>query len=245
MFKLQEQLRMQNQELALKNADLDAFASMVAHDLKTPLNAIIGLTEVLLKIYPEGLSNKQLECINLMAQSGEKMTDIINALLLLATISKQDICLQPLDMAHIFAQVQTRLALMLAQSGGELIVPERWPLALGYAQWVEEVWANYVSNALKYGGHPPRVTIKTELRHQEVVFWVEDNGPGLSEESQAQLFKPFSRLSRDKRSKIQGHGLGLSIVKRIVQKLGGEVGVESQEGMGSRFYFSLPRADNL
>jgi signal transduction histidine kinase len=110
---------------------------------------------------------------------------------------------------------------------------------------VEEVWINYVSNGIKYGGRPPRVELgATPQADGMIQFWVQDNGRGLTPDEQDQLFKPFSQLGGG-REGTQGYGLGLSIVRRIVEKLGGQVGVESQAvaGQGSRFWFSLPAAD--
>lgn len=100
-----------------------------------------------------------------------------------------------------------------------------------------EVWTNYLSNALKYGGRPPQLTLGAEQVDEMVRFWVCDNGAGLDVEGQARLFQEFSQLEP---GKTGGHGLGLSIVKRIVEKLGGEVGVESGLGKGSKFWFTLP-----
>jgi two-component system, sensor histidine kinase and response regulator len=100
------------------------------------------------------------------------------------------------------------------------------------------VWVNYLSNAIKYGGPQPVVTLGAEeLPGGFVRCWVQDSGPGLSAEQQAQLFTPFTRLHT---ASAPGHGLGLSIVQRIVTRLGGEVGVESAPGQGSRFFFTLP-----
>jgi two-component system sensor histidine kinase/response regulator len=146
----------------------------------------------------------------------------------------------PLDIGCIVDEARQRLAHMIAESKAEIILPQDWPLASGYAPWVEEVWANYLSNALKYGGRPPRIELgATEQSDGWVRFWVRDNGPGLTPEQQARLFAPFTRLDR---VRAQGHGLGLSIVRRIVEKLGGSVGVESSgvPGQGSVFYFTLP-----
>ncbi len=149
-------------------------------------------------------------------------------------------------MAGIVSEVQDRLSLMIQEHQPEIIVPKTWPQALGYAPWIEEVWANYLSNALKYGGRPPRVELgysisDFEIRNSksEIRFWVRDNGRGLAPEEQAHLFTPFERLSQ---ARIEGHGLGLSIVQRIVHKLGGQVGVESTPDQGSVFYFTLPAA---
>jgi signal transduction histidine kinase len=109
---------------------------------------------------------------------------------------------------------------------------------LGYAPWIEEVWVNYLSNAIKYGGRPPRVELGAETQPGGLVrFWVRDNGPGIAPEAQVRLFVPFTRLDQ---VRAKGHGLGLSIVRRIVEKLGGQVGVISTPGQGSVFSFTLP-----
>jgi len=102
------------------------------------------------------------------------------------------------------------------------------------------VWVNYLSNAHKYGGRPPHIELSAETQTDGTVrFAVRDSGPGIALEDQARLFKPFARLDQ---VRAKGHGLGLSIVRRIVEKLGGQVGVESQLGYGSTFYFTLPES---
>jgi signal transduction histidine kinase len=154
-------------------------------------------------------------------------------------------------MANIVANALERLDHMVGIHQADIIVPDAWPTALGYGPWIEEVWANYISNAIKYGGKPPRVELGADppsvppLGGEEqggmVRFWVRDNGSGISWEAQSRLFTPFTRLDQ---VRVEGHGLGLSIVRRIVKKLGGYVGVESPgvPGEGSVFYFSLPPA---
>ena len=117
-------------------------------------------------------------------------------------------------------------------------VAHTWPVALAYGPWVEQVWVNYLSNAIKYGGRPPRVDLgATGQANGMVRFWVRDNGPGLTPEEQARLFTPFTQLAQ---VPVKGHGLGLSIVRRIVEKFRGQIGVESEEGRWSVFTFSLP-----
>ena len=109
---------------------------------------------------------------------------------------------------------------------------------MGYAPWVEEVWVNYLSNGLKYGGSPPCLELGfTPQKDGMVQFWIKDNGQGLSPEKQTSLFTEFIRLNE---IRVEGYGLGLSIVYRIVTRLGGHVGVESTPGAGSLFYFTLP-----
>jgi signal transduction histidine kinase len=187
-----------------------------------------------------------LSYLRKIVQSGRKMNNIIDELLLLAGARKMDVDVEPVDMARIVRQAQQRLGFMIEEQQAEIVLPETWPTALGYGPWIEEVWVNYVSNALKYGGQPPHVELGADvgqaddLPHDAVRFWVRDDGPGLSPEEQVRLFTPFTRLDQ---VRAKGHGLGLSIVRRIVEKLGGQVGVESEVGAGSLFWFTLPAAN--
>jgi len=232
-------LRQHTIELEARNEELDAFAHTVAHDLKNPLALIVGYAEAL-----DGVSLKGEELsyhLRLMARNGHKMSSIIDELLLLASMRKLgEMELGPLDMARVVDEARARLIYLIGEYQAEIVLPEAWPVPLGYGPWVEEVWANYMSNALKYGGHPPRVEMGATVQEDDTVrFWIRDNGRGLTPEEQARLFTPFTRLDQ---VSAKGHGLGLSIVRRIVEKMGGQVGVESQIGQGSTFSFTLPLA---
>jgi signal transduction histidine kinase len=143
-------------------------------------------------------------------------------------------------MDQILVEANKRLAHLVGEYQPHIVWPDTWPAALGYGPWVEEVWTNYISNAIKYGGQPPRVELGATVQTDDMVrFWVRDNGPGLTPQEQARLFTLFTRLDQ---VRAKGHGLGLSIVRRIVEKLGGQVSVESQVGSGSVFSFTLPAA---
>jgi signal transduction histidine kinase len=236
--RLVEALRQRSIELEAHNEELDAFAHTVAHDLKGPLAPLVGYAEILMLDYEMIIDPDGLSYLRKIARSGRKMTSIVDELLLLAGARKMDVDVEPLNMSDIVADVEQRLAYMVEEYQAEIILPEAWPTALGYGPWVEEVWANYVSNGVKYGGKPPRVELGATMHPDGMVrFWVHDDGLGLTPEEQARLFTPFTRLDQ---VRVKGHGLGLSIVRRIVEKLGGEVGVESQVDQGSTFYFTLP-----
>ncbi len=229
-------------EVRRLNRDLDAYAHTVAHGLKAPLSLIAGYAE-LLAVDVDVLS---AEVVRQSAQQifdgVQKMADIINNLLLLGSMRREEVDRSPLNMADVVDDAQGSLAYVIEAHQAEIIVPETWPTALGYAPWVEAVWTNYISNAIKYGGHPPRVVVGAELAssQQEVVrCWVRDNGPGIAPSDQDRLFRPLVRLGR---VDVEGQGLGLSIVRRLVARLGGDVGVHSQVGEGSEFYFTLPKA---
>ncbi|MBN1876938.1 MAG: GAF domain-containing protein [Anaerolineae bacterium] len=251
--RLMDALRQRTVELEIHNKELDAFAHTVAHDLKNPLTSLVGYSEFLATRYATIDPDVVNETLQTVARNGRKMTSIINALLLLASVRKmEEVAIDILDMEHIVAEVLERLASMITEYQVKIILPETWPIAMGYAAWIEEVWANYVSNAIKYGGRrdaniPPQVEFGamplSSFFHEENIsrnmirFWVKDNGPGLTSEAQARLFTKFERLGQ---IRIEGHGLGLSIVRRIVEKLGGQVGVESEVNVGSLFWFTLP-----
>lgn len=229
-------------DLAAQNAELDAFAHTVAHDLKTPLSVIIGFSQLLLKgsdyIQPE----EEHYYLNLIANTGQQMNKIIEDLLLLADIRRRQLIWEPIDMAEIISKVQGQLAFIIGQMDAVVEVAADWHLAMGYAPWIERVWANYVSNGLKYGGQPPHIILGCDPPQAGFVrFWIWDNGHGISLEQQSHLFRSFSRLD-ELDSTRKGHGLGLSIVQRIVQKYGGTVGVESKLGQGSLFWFTLPES---
>ena len=226
------------EELEARNAELDAFAHTVAHDLKNPLSAVVGYGMFLLSRYGRIDDEQRLTMLNTIVRQGKRMSSIIDELMLLASMRRLGgVSFSPLDMAQIVAEVQERLALVIEEKHAHINLPESWPAVVGYAAWVEEILANYLSNAIKYGGDPLEVTLGWDEQGAFVRFWVRDNGAGLTPEEQARLFTPFTRLDQ---ISAKGHGLGLSIVRRISDKLGGQVGVVSTPGEGSTFWFTLP-----
>jgi signal transduction histidine kinase len=222
-------------------AELDAFSRTVAHDLKNPLWVITGLGEYILEFLLTTGDKTIIQMGNEQIGMGYKMGRIIDELLLLAQVRQHTVTPEIIDMRIVINEVRARLARQISEQQAELLMPDTWPAAQGYAPWIEEIWANYISNAIKYGGHPPRVELGAQRENGHVRFWVRDNGSGLLDEERAQLFTEFTRLPSKHGSK-GGHGLGLSIVKRIVEKLGGTVGIDSQPGSGSTFSFTLPAA---
>jgi len=217
--------------------ELDAFAHTVGHNLKHSLNIITGYTDILKE--QARLPDELHEYLNSIARNGQKMSNIIEELQVLAGVRQATVELKPLHMGRIVAQAQQRLTYMIKQYKAHIIVAESWPTALGHAPWIEEVWVNYLSNAIKYGGRPPSLRLGATTRSDgRVRFWVHDNGSGITLEDQDRLFTPFTQLNQ---AHIEGHGLGLSIVERIITKLGGQVEVKSDgiPGHGSVFSFTL------
>lgn len=230
-----------NFKLAEANQQLEMFAHMVAHDLQNPLTVIIGYAALLSDVVRPLEHDEALQASQTIENMSLKMQQIIESLLMLAT-DEQDVRVKPLEMGGIVSGVLGEMSHLIDQSGAEVHVPDQWPAVIGYAPWIEAVWRNYISNALKYGGSPPRIELGfTPLSDHKCQFWVADNGPGISEENLARIFKPFVRLSG---RTAKGHGLGLTIVQRVVQQLGGEVAVESRPAEGSTFSFTLPHLNS-
>jgi len=238
--RLLEDLQQKRDELQARNEELDAYAHTVAHDLKNPLTLVVGFADMLRDTAQHTPPEEVQQYLNIIIEHGKKMGSIIEALLLLAVVrGTKEIEVDEVDMGFIVGENLKRIEYMLKEYEGDLRLPESWPTAYGYGPWLEEVWYNYLTNGLKYGGRPPVLELGYDLLENNMArFWVKDNGAGFSTDKPEKLFAPLSRLTAgDYQS---GHGLGLSIVRRIVERLGGKVGVESKLGSGSCFYFTLP-----
>jgi signal transduction histidine kinase len=233
------ELREQITALEARNKELEEYAHMVAHDLKEPLTVLI-MTADLIKDIPDLTGPEWKEDLLQIQSTAYEMKSIIKNLLLFAEVSKEEAPRGAVRMAQVVANVQARLSHIIKEQQAQLILPQVWPDAIGYGPWIEEVWANLLSNALKYGGRPPRVELGASAGLDGTLcFWTRDNGPGIPLEARTCLFtrgNPLNRLSDPE------HGLGLPIVYNIVEKLGGQVGVESEVGQGSLFFFTLPAA---
>jgi two-component system sensor histidine kinase/response regulator len=234
-------LRQRTDDLLSVQKKLDAFANALANDIREPLGRVVSFAQMLEKDRA-ALSDEELEhYLQVIVQRGCEVVGAVDKLLAVRTGLPTEIVeeIGPLDMGRVVAGVLERMSYMVKEYQAEIVTPECWPVALGHGPWVEEVWANLISNAIKYGGQPPRVELgasSPKSAGEMVRFWVRDNGCGLALEEQVSL---FTRPDRDPATEF---GLGLTLVQRIVEKLGGEVGVESEVGKGSFFYFTLPIA---
>jgi len=239
--RMRGELQVQNEKLRAQNEALDAYARTVAHDLKNPLNLILNFSRFIEE--EDILEGEAAGDIHRVIESAEQMNHIIQDLLLLAQMRKDELEPVPVDMQAAVKQSLDRLELDLKRENVEVVQPQVWPNPLGVAAWIQAVWVNYISNAVKYGGSPPMVKLFWEQVKESpgmIRYGVEDNGPGVDPAQSDRIFKEFTRVGGEK---SEGHGLGLSIVRRIIVRLGGTVAVEPGEnGSGSRFTFTLPEA---
>ncbi|WP_377154982.1 ATP-binding protein [Roseateles sp. UC29_93] len=230
-------------ELEATNRELDAFARTVSHDLRTPLNALVGFSTLLAAQAGPVLSPRQRGWLADMQLAAQRMTDLIDALMRLSHMGRRALTLTEVD---VEALVRSVIGELLASGSG--VVPRfdvgAMPRVVADAPMLRQVFANLISNAAKFSvqqatGHEATVSIGGERDGAAIVFSVSDDGPGFDSADAQRLFEPFIRLQGAE--KVEGHGLGLSIVQRIVQRHGGRVWATSAPGEGATFRFSLPQ----
>jgi len=229
------------EELEETNNALELYVRTVTHDIKSPLSVALGYLNLVNSEYELLGNEEKQEYLNASEQMLFKSFQIIDELLLLTEIRNEHaVVYTPIDMSEVLSEVEKRMRPLLDQSNATLEIPSQWESkVMGYPPWVEEIWVNFISNAIKYGGSPPEIKIGSTCSNNEIQFWIKDNGTGLTAEQQKTLFEPFTRFNL---TRIQGHGLGLSIVRHITERMNGTVGVQSEAGQGARFYFTLPIA---
>ncbi len=224
-------------ELNKRNIELDAYAHTVAHDLNSSVASIVGLSEML--IDPENnLSKEEFDhYLKEIAQGGRKMNSIIRELLLFASMKKEDIDISEVNMKEVIESACQRLKYQIQEKAVQIEISKDILNCAGYALWVEEIWLNFISNAINYGGDHPKIEISCSKNENGFIKYnVKDSGEGISDELKAIIFNDKDR-NKDRLTK--GFGLGLSIVRRIAEKLDGYVSVESGPGKGSVFSFYL------
>lgn len=230
-------------DLKMQNAELNEYVYTVAHQLKNPLNSVIGFSSLIDRYYDQMSSANLLENVRATIQIGRNMTSMIDGLLMLAKMNHAPEFnpeMGSLDMHAIIERVTLNLNQSIRECNAHIYLPDDWFIAKGYSPWVEEIWMNYISNAIKYGGSPPVIRLGSDmLDNRYIHFWVQDNGQGLSSDEKQKIFHPFTRL---RKQEIDGNGLGLTVVKKIVERLEGTISLESDVSRGSRFGFTLPVA---
>lgn len=237
----EKQLRATANELARSNADLDRFATAASHDLKEPLRMVSSYVELLAMKYGDRLDERARTYIEFAHDGAVRMQQLIDDLLAYSRVGR-DTC-QPCEMAldRAVSLALKNLKLALEESGGEVQVGEL-PRLRAVPSLMVQLYQNLIGNALKFrrSGVPPRVEIGCTSAGGTHRFWVKDNGIGIPPDHHETVFGIFKRLHP--RSNYPGSGMGLAMVRRIVEYHGGQVTLESQEGQGTTVLFDLKRA---
>lgn len=236
------QIRDYAQELEERNAELDTFTRTVAHDLKAPLASIVLYADFLLEYEHDKLNNVTSDKLSKILDVASKMGTMIDDLLTLARLRSAQREVAPVDMDLVAKSTVDGLRATIDTRNIDVDIQYPLHSVLGHAPWLEQVLANLIGNSIKYIGEAneePSVILKAIQTDNVTRYEVIDNGPGISDEDQRKVFNMFTRFDH----KTDGHGLGLSIVARIIERLGGKLGLHSELGVGSTFWFELPTAE--
>ena len=226
-------------ELARSNAELQQFAYVASHDLQEPLRMVSSYLGLLEKRYVGQLDLKAREYIAYALQGSERMRDLINGLLEYSRVNSRGTRLAPLEMDQAVNEAKVALKTSIDENMAT-IVTGHLPTVLADRRQMAQLLQNLIGNAIKFHGpRPPRVEISVQEDGKEWVFSVRDNGIGINPKYSERIFEVFQRLHTV--SEFPGTGIGLAICKKIVEQHGGQIWVESEEGKGATFLFTLPK----
>jgi PAS domain S-box-containing protein len=237
---LYEELRIANEALEQSNLELQQFAYIASHDLQTPLRSIAAFAQFLQKDYQGQLDEQADDYIERMVEGVKHMQTLITDLLAYSRIESRATPFQAVDLNEVCMNTVNLLRAVIEESSGEVTF-EDLPTVKGDSTQLAQLLQNLISNGLKYHGRkPPRVHVTAEQIDQTWTISVKDNGIGISQEFHEKIFEIFRRLHAD--SEYAGTGIGLAVCRRIVQRHGGRIWVDSEPDQGSTFYFTIPAA---
>jgi light-regulated signal transduction histidine kinase (bacteriophytochrome) len=236
---LEKQVEARTRELAESNRQLEAFSFSISHDLRAPLRAIDGFSQILLNEHASSLLPEGRRVLELVVKNSKHMAQLIEDLLAFSRLGRQEVVGSELNMNEMAREVYQDLT---TPPGPRVIDFTVAPLpnAIGDHSMVRQVWVNLIENAIKFTSHtiPATVEIGAIKGELETTYFVKDNGAGFDPRFAGKLFQVFQRLHGS--SQFSGTGVGLAIVHRIIQKHGGRVWAEGQPNQGAQFFFTLP-----
>ena len=232
-------LRKTSEELLEKNGQLEAFSYSISHDMRAPLRHMQGFANILLEDYGDKLEPVPKSYLERIVSSSNRLDRLIDDVLAYSQLSRAQNGLAPFDLDKMVRETVETYP-NLREANIEIVASSA--KVLGYEVALGQCISNLLGNAIKFvpKGIPPHVKVWTESGDGRVRLWVQDNGIGISPKNQERIFNIFSRLNSNK--EYEGTGIGLSMVKKAVEKMGGRVGVESELGRGSRFWIELESA---
>jgi len=240
---LNEQLEIRvlerTEQLEAANKELESFSYSASHDLRTPLRALDGFANILLQDYSATLDDEAKRMLNIIIANANKMGHLIDDLLSFSRIGKQEMELSEIDMHEMANSVFGEL---IAEKDRDKIQfrMQNLPMTYGDPALVRQVWLNLIANAIKFTSRKQDrlIEIGSKTENEENIFYVKDNGEGFEMTHSGSLFAVFKRLPTAKN--FEGTGVGLAIVHRIVNRLGGRIWADGKVGEGATFYFALP-----
>ena len=236
-------LARQIEGLAAANQELDAFSYSISHDLRAPLRAMQGFSEALLEDYGGRLDATGHDYANRIVTASRQMDTLIQDLLAYSRLVRAEVSLDTVSLETVVDEACGALEIELKERGGEITVERPLGRVRGHRAVLGQIVTNLLTNAVKFTrpDTPPRVRVRSARDAGRVRLWVEDNGIGIEPQHRERIFRAFERLHGAQQ--YPGTGIGLAIVQKGATRLGGQAGVESEPGAGSRFWVDLAEAD--
>jgi len=242
---LEQRVSERTAQLQEINQDLEAFNYSVSHDLRAPLRTMQGFSQALLEDYSQQLDSFGQDCLNYIAEGAMQMDTLITDLLSYSRLSRTQIFIQPVDLNVVVKEAQKQLDGHIQQQQAQIQINHSLPQVLAHRSTLVQVITNLLNNAIKFvqPDIQPVIQIYSQEYYQQSITWIKlwivDNGIGIAPEHQERIFRVFERLHGVEA--YSGTGIGLAIVRKGLEKMGGFCGVESQLGAGSRFWIALPK----
>lgn len=238
---LEQRVASRTRELQERNEELEAFGYSLAHDLRAPLRAMQGFSQALLEDHGTQLDATGKHYAQLVADSARSMDRMILDLLAYSRIARAEVTPEPVPLERIVRNATVQVRSVIQERGARLTVDPDLPEVLGHEPTLVQVFANLIGNAVKFvpAERAPEARVRAHAWNGKVRIWVEDNGIGIEPQYHDRIFRVFERLNNG--DDFPGTGIGLAIVRKGVEKIGGTVGVESTPGSGSRFWVELNR----
>lgn len=228
----------QAQDLLRSNAELEQFAYVASHDLQEPLRMVTGYTQLLVKRYRERLDGNALEYCEYIVDGAKRMQELIGDLLAYSRVGTKGHPFVPVPAEDVVKSALRTLAVAIAESGAQVSC-DTLPTVVGDQGQLGQLMQNLIANGIKYrNGKAPEIHIGCTRKSGDWLFSVRDNGIGIDAQYRERIFVLFQRLHT--REEYEGTGIGLAICKKIVERHGGRIWVESEVGKGSEFFFTLP-----
>ncbi len=227
-----------NQELLRSNKDLENFAYVASHDLQEPLRMITSFTQLLQQQYQDKLDNKANEYINYAVDGSKRIYELLNGLLAYSRININGKAFVPVDLNRVIESVRNCLHLIINERNA-IINSDKLPTVYADETQMDLLFQNLIANSIKFSPGPPRIFISSKAQKDNYIFYVRDEGIGIESQYFERIFLIFQRLMP--RDQYEGTGLGLAICKRIVERHGGKIWLESESGKGTTFIFNIPK----